>query len=199
MNRKRKQRKQATYSSDLSAVSFTAGGSQVTTAVSFPGSATFSLDGGHLIFGGSVSKTNSWKITRRRMEEGNSLFFGRSVTLQNMNTERQQFWIKQQEICFLQRDCESRHRGKGLWKNNERWGCSTDGLNLAPCHGSKLNLELTDQQITHTILTASGVKHLISFYREADKTFWLIPAQTGCAPLHDPPCWQVRECSPSMR
>lgn len=50
------------YSSDLSAVSEAAGGSQVTLAVSFPGSATFSLDGGHLIFGGSVSEMNSWKL-----------------------------------------------------------------------------------------------------------------------------------------
>ena len=50
-----------TYSSDLSAVSLAVGGSQVTLAVSFPGSATLSLDGGHLIFGGSVSERNSLK------------------------------------------------------------------------------------------------------------------------------------------
>lgn len=63
-----------TYSSDLSAVSVAAGGSQVTMAVSFPGSATLSLDGGHLIFGGSVSEINSWKITTilEILQEGNS-------------------------------------------------------------------------------------------------------------------------------
>lgn len=100
-----------TYSSDLSAVSFTAGGSQVTAAVSFPGSATFSLDGGHLIFGGSVSKINSWKITTEETGGRKFIVFGRSVTVQNTNTERQQFWMKQQEICFFQCDCESRHKG----------------------------------------------------------------------------------------
>lgn len=47
-----------TYLRDLSAVSVANGGSQVTAAVSFPGSAALSLDGGHLIFGGSVSKKN---------------------------------------------------------------------------------------------------------------------------------------------
>lgn len=56
--RKERQRTGATYSSDLSAVSFATGGSQVTIAVSFPGSATLSLDRGHLIFGGSVSEIN---------------------------------------------------------------------------------------------------------------------------------------------
>lgn len=43
---------------DLSAVSVATGGSQVTITVSFPGSAALSLDGGHLIFGGSVSGIN---------------------------------------------------------------------------------------------------------------------------------------------
>lgn len=43
---------------DLSAVSVAMGRSQVTIAVSFPGSAGLSLDAGHLIFGGSVSEIN---------------------------------------------------------------------------------------------------------------------------------------------
>lgn len=46
----------AKYLSDLSAVSVAVGGFQVTVAVSFPGSAALSRDGGHLIFGGSVSE-----------------------------------------------------------------------------------------------------------------------------------------------
>lgn len=53
-----KGRRAATYLRDLSAVSVATGGSQVTIAVSFPGSAALSLDGGHLIFGGSVSEIN---------------------------------------------------------------------------------------------------------------------------------------------
>lgn len=47
-------------------MSVATGGSQVTIAVSFPGSATLSLDRGHLIFGGSVSEIDSWKIARIR-------------------------------------------------------------------------------------------------------------------------------------
>lgn len=50
-----------TYSRNLSAVSDTTGGSQFTTAVSFPGSAGFSLDEGHLILGGSISEVNRWR------------------------------------------------------------------------------------------------------------------------------------------
>lgn len=42
-----------TYFSVLSAVSVATGVSQETVAVSFPGSATLTLDIGHLIFGGS--------------------------------------------------------------------------------------------------------------------------------------------------
>lgn len=63
----------------------------MTTAVSFPGSATFSLDGGHLIFGGSVSKINSWKITTEETGGRKFIVFGRSVTVQNMNTESRKY------------------------------------------------------------------------------------------------------------
>lgn len=56
------ERKRETYSNNLSAVSDTTGGSQFTTAVSFPGSAAFSLDAGHLILGGSISETNRWRL-----------------------------------------------------------------------------------------------------------------------------------------
>lgn len=47
-------------------MSVATGGSQDTLTVSFPGSATFSLEGGHLIFGGSVSRK---KRTMARREE----------------------------------------------------------------------------------------------------------------------------------
>lgn len=60
------ERKRETYSSDLSAVSDTTGGSQFTTAVSFPGSAAFSLDAGHLILGGSISEINRWRLRVRK-------------------------------------------------------------------------------------------------------------------------------------
>lgn len=61
------ERKGETYSSDLSAVSDATGGSQVTTAVSFPGSAAFSLDGGHLILGGSISEINGRLLRRKEV------------------------------------------------------------------------------------------------------------------------------------